>query len=82
MIPECSSKVDWMLENADFLHRANGRVGLKYYYDTEMDILKLITEKSKIKKAIEIPEEIIEKAIKDSEEEGRIYICKRTAPSY
>lgn len=75
MIPECSSKVDWMLENADFLHIENGRVGLKYYYDTEMDILKLITEKSKIKKAIEIPEEIIEKAIKESEEEqGFTYV--------
>lgn len=75
MIPECSSKVDWILENADFLHIENGRVGLKHYYDTEMDILKLITEKSKIKKAIEIPEEIIEKAIKDSEEEqGFAYV--------
>lgn len=75
MIPECSSKVDWILENADFLHIENGRVGLKYYYDIEMDILKLMRIKAKMKKTVEISEEIIDQAIRKAEQEqGFAYV--------
>ena len=42
---ECSDKVDWLLENNEFLHMDNGRIGLKYYYDIEMQIYNLILEK-------------------------------------
>lgn len=68
-IYECCNKVDWLLENNDFLHIDNGRIGLKYYYDIEMQIYHLILNKSQIETTINISDEIIEQAIKDSEDE-------------
>ena len=41
-IYECCNKVDWLLENNDFLHIDNGRIGLKYYYDIEKVLRTLI----------------------------------------
>ena len=37
-VPECADKVDWLLENNEFLHIADDKVGLKYYYDIEIQI--------------------------------------------
>ena len=66
---ECCNKVDWLLENNEFLHIDNGRIGLKYYYDIEMQIYHLILNKSKLNTTINISDEAIELAIKHAEEE-------------
>lgn len=66
---ECCNKVDWLLKNNEFLHIDNGRIGLKYYYDIEMQIYHLILNKSKLNTTINISDEAIELAIKHAEEE-------------
>lgn len=77
-IYECYNKVDWLLENNDFLHIDNGRIGLKYYYDIEMQIYHLILNKSKIETTINISDEAIDKAIKHAEEEqGFDYVAEQ-----
>lgn len=77
-IYECCNKVDWLLENNDFLHIDNGRIGLKYYYDIEMQIYHLILNKSQIETTINISDEAIDKAIKHAEEEqGFAYVVEQ-----
>lgn len=77
-IYECCNKVDWLLENNDFLHIDNGRIGLKYYYDIEMQIYHLILNKSQIETTINIYDEAIDKAIKHAEEEqGFDYVVEQ-----
>ncbi len=75
---ECCNKVDWLLENNDFLHINNDRIGLKYYYDIEMQIYHLILNKSQIETTINISNEAIDKAIKHAEEEqGFDYVVEQ-----
>lgn len=75
---ECCNKVDWLLENNEFLHIDNGRIGLKYYYDIEMQIYHLILNKSKLNTTINISDEAIELAIKHAEEEqGFDYVVEQ-----
>ena len=75
---ECCNKVDWLLENNEFLHINNGRIGLKYYYDIEMQIYHLILNKSKLDTTINISDEAIELAIKHAEEEqGFDYVVEQ-----
>lgn len=75
---ECCNKVDWLLENNEFLHIDNGRIGLKYYYDIEMQIYHLILNKSKLNTTINISDEAIELAIKHAEEEqGFNYVVEQ-----
>lgn len=82
-IYECCNKVDWLLENNDFLHIDNGRIGLKYYYDIEMQIYHLILNKSQIKTTINISDEAIDKAIKHAEEEqGFDYVVEQLDTIY
>ena len=77
-IYECCNKVNWLLENNDFLHIDNGRIGLKYYYDIEMQIYHLILNKSQIETTINISNEAIDKAIKHAEEEqGFDYVVEQ-----
>ncbi len=75
---ECCNKVDWLLENNEFLHIDNGRIGLKYYYDIEMQIYHLILNKSKLNTTINISDEAIELAIKHAEkEQGFDYVVEQ-----
>lgn len=77
-VPECADKVDWLLENNEFLHIADDKVGLKYYYDIEMQIYNLLLEKSKKQTDINISDEHIEQAIKHAEEEqGFEYVIEQ-----
>lgn len=77
-VPECSDKVDWLLENNEFLHIADDKVGLKYYYDIEMQIYNLLLEKSKKETGIYISDEKIELAIHHAEEEqGFNYVVEQ-----
>ena len=77
-VPECSDKVDWLLENNEFLHIADDKVGLKYYYDIEMQIYNLLLEKSKKETSIYIPDEKIDLAIRHAEEEqGFEYVIEQ-----
>lgn len=77
-VPECSDKVDWLLENNEFLHIADDKVGLKYYYDIEMQIYNLLLEKSKKETDIYISDEKIELAIHHAEEEqGFNYVVEQ-----
>lgn len=68
-VPECFDKVDWLLENNEFLYVSDNKVGLKYYHDIEMQIYNLLFKKSKIETDIFIPDEKIELAIHHAEEE-------------
>lgn len=68
-IPECVDKVEWLLEHNEFLHIEDNKVGLKYYHDIEMNIYEILLNKSKSDTNIEISDEIINKAIKESEKE-------------
>lgn len=78
-VPECSDKVDWLLENNEFLHmQDDDKIGLKYYHDIEMQIYHLLLEKSKKETFINISEEQIEQAIKHAEEEqGFEYVIEQ-----
>ena len=77
-VPECSNKVDWLLENNEFLHISNDKVGLKYYYDIEMQIYNLLLEKSKKETDIYISDEKIELAIHHAEEDqGFNYVVEQ-----
>lgn len=77
-VPECADKVDCLLENNEFLHIANDKVGLKYYYDIEMQIYNLLLEKSKKQTDINISDDQIEQAIKHAEEEqGFEYVIEQ-----
>ena len=77
-VPECSDKVDWLLENNEFLHISDDKVGLKYYYDIEMQIYNLLLEKSKKETDIYISDEKIELAIHHAEEEqGFNYVIEQ-----
>ena len=77
-VPECSDKVDWLLENNEFLHMQNDKIGLKYYYDIEMQIYHLLLEKSKKDTFINISDEQIEQAIKHAEaEQGFEYVIEQ-----
>ena len=77
-VPECSDKVDWLLENNEFLHIADDKVGLKYYYNIEMQIYNLLLEKSKKETDIYISDEKIELAIHHAEEEqGFNYVVEQ-----
>lgn len=77
-VPECFDKVDWLLENNEFLYMKDDKVGLKYYHDIEMQIYHLLLEKSKKKTFINISYEQIEQAIKHAEEEqGFEYVVEQ-----
>lgn len=77
-VSECSEKVDWLLDNNEFLHITDNRIGLRYYYDIEMQIYHLLLEKSKKDTDILISDEAIEKAIKNAElEQGFDYVIEQ-----
>lgn len=77
-VPECSDKVDWLLENNEFLHIEDDKIGLKYYHDIEMQIYHLLLEKSKKETDINISDERIEQAIKHAEDEqGFEYVIEQ-----
>ena len=63
-VPECADKTDWLLENNEFLHISEDRVGLKYYHDIEMQIYNILLEKSKKQTDINISDEKIEQLLK------------------
>lgn len=74
-VQECYDKIDWLLENNDFLHINDGKIGLKYYYDIEMQIYDIIVKKSKMNTTIDISDESINLAIKHAEnEQGFKYV--------
>ena len=77
-VPECADKVDWLLENNEFLYISDDKVGLKYYHDIEMKIYDLLLEKSKKQTDINIPDKRIQQAIKHAEEEqGFEYVIEQ-----
>lgn len=74
-VSECAEKVDWLLENNDFLYVSDNKIGLKYYHDIEMQIYELLLEKSKKETDINISDESINLAIKHAEnEQGFLYV--------
>lgn len=69
IVPECMEKVDWLLQNNNFLHVEQDKVGLKYYYDTEMKIYHALLGRVGTVDKVVISENMIEKAIKEAQEE-------------
>lgn len=77
-VPECADKTDWLLNNNEFLHIEDNKVGLKYYYDIEMQIYSLLLEKIKKQTDINISDEKIKEAIKHAEDEqGFSYVTEQ-----
>ena len=77
-VPECADKVEWLLENNEFLHISDDKVGLKYYHDIEMQIYNILLEKSKKQTDINISDEKIAQAIKHAEDEqGFQYVIEQ-----
>lgn len=77
-VPECADKMDWLLENNEFLHISEDRVGLKYYHDIETQIYNILLEKSKKQTDINISDKKIERAIRHAEEEqGFQYVVEQ-----
>ncbi|MDE6435876.1 MAG: AAA family ATPase [Lachnospiraceae bacterium] len=77
-VPECADKIDWLLENNEFLHISDDRVGLKYYHDIEMQIYHILLAKSEKQTDINISDEKIEQAIKHAEDEqGFEYVIEQ-----
>ena len=75
---ECNDKVDWLLENNDFLHIENDKIGLKYYYDIEMKIYNILYEKSKKQTSIFISDDNIKIATHHAEDEqGFKYVSEQ-----
>lgn len=68
-VTECSDKFDWLLENSDFLHINNDKIGLKYYYDVECKIVDMLYEKSKIDCSFVLDPKKNDIGIKKAEEE-------------
>jgi len=74
-VPECVPKIEWLLENNDFLHIHDDKIGLKYYHDLELKVLNLLVEKSLTKTRHSISDEKIELGIKIAEmQQGFDYV--------
>ncbi len=68
-VPECINYLDNLLNNNVFLHIENNKIGLKYYYDTEIAIYKNISERISVKAEELFTDKQIETAIKAAEDE-------------
>ena len=68
-VADCTDKFDWLLENNDFLHVEDNKVGLKHYYDIEERILTLLLSKVKYGLGFQLDKEKCDKGIKIAEEE-------------
>ena len=82
-VPECLDKYEWLLQNEEFLHVENERVGLKYYYQIEKKIFQILSRKSKQDVSYIIPKEKIDIAIKHAEDEqGFTYVKEQLDAIY
>ena len=68
-VPQCAPLLDDLLEYNNFLHIDGDRIGLQYYYKTEMEIYDLLKRKSKIKTNIHLSREQISRAVNEAERE-------------
>lgn len=74
-VSECSEMLDWLLENNDFLHVCDDKVGLQYYYDIEQKIVDILCKKSKIKCSFELDPNKNEEGIRKAEnDQGFEYV--------
>lgn len=74
-VPECNDKVDWLINNNDFLHIENGRIGLQAYYKIEMKIYELIKQKAAFITPLRFSDDVVDLAIKHAEkEQGFSYV--------
>lgn len=78
IVPECSNKLEWLINNIEFLHVNEEKIGLKYYYDIEMKIFNLLMSKAKKEAPVVLSNEIIEKSINEAEnEQGFKYVIEQ-----
>ena len=68
-VSECYDKLDWLLTNDDFLHIQDDKVGLKSYYNVEMQIFEILTRKANTNTEIVLSDDKIQTAIEDAEKE-------------
>lgn len=68
-VPQCSEHIDWLFNQSDILITVDGRVGLKYYYSIEENIIRYFQRKVNIPTKTTFADEQIEKAIKQAEQE-------------
>lgn len=68
-IPECVEYIDWLFDQSGLLHSEHGKVGLKYYYDIEKNIINYLNNKANTITKTVFTQEQIDKAIKDAEKE-------------
>ena len=68
-VTECADKFGWLLENNEFLHVDEDRVGLRYYYNVEQKIVKILREKSLQCNSFVLDPNKVEDGIRKAEEE-------------
>lgn len=68
-IPECQEHIDWLFNQSGLLHSESGKVGLKYYYNIEKNIIDYLNNKANTTTKIAFTQEQINSAIKDAEKE-------------
>lgn len=68
-VAACYDKLDWLMQNNEFLHIADNKVGLQYYYDIEMRIYQKLMRHSKTQTDLQLSDDAIETAIHHAEEE-------------
>lgn len=74
IVPECVEHIDWLFDQSGLLHFENGKVGLRYYYNIEKNIINYLNNKANTTTKITFTQEQIDKAINDAEiEQGFQY---------
>lgn len=68
-VPQCVECEEWLFNQSDILIIKDGKVGLKYYYDIEKNIVNYLLNKVKTNTKVSFTEEQIQEAIKDAEKE-------------
>lgn len=75
-IPECIEHIDWLFDQSGLLHSEHEKVGLKYYYDIEKNIIDYLNNKANTTTKVTFTQEQIDKAIKDAEKEQGFQYCE------
>lgn len=68
-VPQCVEYVEWLLKESGILKVENGKVGLKYYYNIEENIITYLYRKIEMQTKANFNDTEINKAISDAENE-------------
>lgn len=66
---ECTNKFDWLISNDTFFHVEGDKIGLKYFYDTEMKILFNLKDRLNATTKVQFDTDTVNRAITSAEQE-------------